>query len=741
MIEVACGSCGKTFELADKWVGKAFKCPKCAQPVRVPAGPADDAPAEDASDSQLNWDLISTNAESMAGKTTLGAEPKARESLIEPLPERAGGPRQDAGPSLLPTLPGKGKRPRSGGYKRSRGGGTRYGGEDFSDGLASFLLLGGVLSILAVPIMTWIAVPDTRQNWPLELVRIIFGSIALVMVVVPITGIGMRLASRAMKFDLPYDTGYRLLAWMLSPSFFMAIGGLIAWQVNGVGQYPAGLLSGALTGLGLSFFILWWLFSLGFGQAIVSFISTVVFMVLGGIVGGVLVGVIALLLSPLLLSLMGKQPPEEPDRTAQQQVDRPVSRGQGDPPPPVEVEPEDYFDRAIYRLNHARHTKRYAGAKMLADADRNEQRADEVVNALLARMYDPDPLVKRTVFQALRIWDQPHCLGYAQELANTTDTQLRRLVLEVLVEYGDEQAIPLFARQLKANPRDTAAKDALIGYGLEAQSHVLEHLDDTNSTVRLAMLEVLYEVADADAADRILPLVADRDSDVVSLARKTLSRIAPGRFDAADEALTIIEQARFSSDRSRAYHLLADHPPKPNDPRRTRVAEALEKVFDDHSIRSNDRSAVIRAIGRWHRPETVSKLLTYIDEERDWSTRRNNAIEALGEIGNPNAIKPIINWISKEPTLVANTLVKFGQAAEPQLIVAIYQVRSEKGLLAAVEVLDKVGTGKCLTHLYKLSRSAKYQSVRLAAGMAHKAKLEQIKAEKQEQRQQEPQGG
>ncbi len=720
MIQLNCPSCGKRFKLADKWAGRAFKCPECDKPVRVPAD--HEPPAGGLSDdSQLDWDLIQTNAETMAGKTTLGIEPKGRESRIEPLPQRDGGPRQASGPCLLPLFtrgPNRSDRFRTGSSFENL----------VYDRLPGLLILGGYgLFFAAVFYHAYLQVPEDQKSRtfmfllmvtvPASIV-LVLATIFAVLIVVPFTGLGLRLAAKIGRFELPEDTGVRLLAWFAAPAVFV-YGGFIFYGEQGafIGIAAAFLVSFLFTGL---------LFRLHVLQTALAWLTSMICGVTSTVVGVFLIGFI--IGSVLVMFGFGVDKPDDNQFTHANQPGPVYHTPNYEPPPPPEPEPEDYFDRALYRLSHVRNEKRYDGAKMIADVDPQPDRADEVIAALLAQLYDTDIRVKRKVFEALRIWDRPNCLSYAEKLVDTSDPDLRRMVIEVFVEHGDKRAVPLYAKQLKANPRDAASQDALIAYGADAQPHVLEHVEDSNSFVRLAMLEVIYAVGDAHAAIKIIPLVADRDPDVARLARKTIDKLAPGAFDDVDEALLILDKASFSSDRLKAFKILADTPPEPDDPRIASVAEHLEAEFDRASFRPTERSTLIRAIANWHRAETVTMLLGHIDERYDLSSRRNNAIEVLGEIGDPRAIKPIINWVSQEPALVTAALVKFGPAAEEQVIVALYEVRSEKGLIAAVDVLDKVGTRKCLQHLYKLSRSAKYPAVRVLANVVHKRKLKEVNA-------------
>jgi HEAT repeat protein len=195
-----------------------------------------------------------------------------------------------------------------------------------------------------------------------------------------------------------------------------------------------------------------------------------------------------------------------------------------------------------------------------------------------------------------------------------------------------------------------------------------------NVWVRRAAAELMAEVATAKSIPALQEAAQSRDDDVAKAARAALGRIAPTQFDKTAEALMDLK----GSDpwkKEAAFKALASGPADPK--RRDEVAKALEDMFSGDRA-PFDAENIGRALAVWHGPNTVTRLLPMVLDERGHPWVRKGLVIALAGTQDKRAVKPIMMWMLKEPDMVVEAISSMGPVAEAEVIARYNMAMSDK---------------------------------------------------------------
>ena len=229
-LEIKCESCGKRYRVDEKFAGKRVKCRNCGASIAVVAEGDDEQ------------DLSALSAASMAG-----------ESMGESVSSFVGAPAQfDRSPAREDEGDEQGdEAPLPGGFgaairaARSRSDSRRfrllaYPGAKVVDQALPWLIGAACL----IPII-WQGIAHAMASAPAWITFTHFGLIFLLFLVliVPATTRGIRMAGEMLHFQLPDSAGWRTLGVFSLP---FALAALFYWQIEGMSGLIFGLAVGIL---------------------------------------------------------------------------------------------------------------------------------------------------------------------------------------------------------------------------------------------------------------------------------------------------------------------------------------------------------------------------------------------------------------------------------------------------------------------------------------------------------------
>ena len=267
-------------------------------------------------------------------------------------------------------------------------------------------------------------------------------------------------------------------------------------------------------------------------------------------------------------------------------------------------------DILIHALKDADTTVRATVVDVLGSI-RSRKAVEPLVQIL---KYDPDFVV-----QAKAAWSLG-CIGGAaiEVLINTlsdTDSRVRMKIIDVIGKIGDKRAISPLIQMLRDESFEVRVKTAQVleGIGREAVDPLIQVLNDPDTGVRIKASEVLGKIASNRATHSLIHLLKDTDSGVRASVAQALGRI-------------------------RDLHAL--------DP-------LIEISQDNESV---VRAHVAEALGALEDARAVDSLAALLKDGN--ALVRSKAAEALGKIGDKKATLALIYALSDGDSIVRAKVVQ-----------------------------------------------------------------------------------
>ncbi len=310
----------------------------------------------------------------------------------------------------------------------------------------------------------------------------------------------------------------------------------------------------------------------------------------------------------------------------------------------------------------------------------------------IARNESDEMSVRRQAIWAIGQLKNQNSVDALNELyKKTSDTSLRRSILETLLELDSNSTIPL----LRSAALDK--NSALARYALRS----LSYLEDEGSldTVQIIFKktnnpEVLISALDAlpslgakgpEAQARLLQLFSHPESSVRQQAIRTLTRIPGGaessNSEIVDAVIRLLLEDKSADVRQTAAYALAElHTPE----KTSRILPPLLKAldYDEPSV----RRAVIFSLGRIRAAEAAYQLLAHaVDKDEDQSVRVA-AIEALGRIGiTSGAEKRFIRLVREEksPEIRLAAVIALSNSRDPEAIAVLLKAADDSDFYVA----------------------------------------------------------
>ncbi len=260
-------------------------------------------------------------------------------------------------------------------------------------------------------------------------------------------------------------------------------------------------------------------------------------------------------------------------------------------------------ERGVMGLLFSPHDEPIGGARQLIAAPRDDHRADLV--GMLRATHDP------AAADAL-----------ATQLGST-DEHVRIEAASGLAEVGDARAVPVLVQLAQSESLETGrdALDMLMLVHTPDMVPALEPMLENDRFLgrRASVLRVLGRSGVTDAGRSIAEHL---DGDDIASAAMALAEL---NYDPGyDQLMRMIPRPRnvdFS-----AYQGMAGVP---------------------HEMEYNNRTAAVRAIGRYGRPESAEALMTIIEDPQDDIRLRNDAGLALGAVANDEIVEQVIAKIQQ----------------------------------------------------------------------------------------------
>jgi HEAT repeat protein len=251
------------------------------------------------------------------------------------------------------------------------------------------------------------------------------------------------------------------------------------------------------------------------------------------------------------------------------------------------------------------------------------------------------------------------------------------------IQIGAPAVKPLIAEIKDYYSGGTLSKEAAIALGQIADPSALEALTaathDESVLVRRGAVAALGQIADPRVCTALVKLLVDTDKETSTLAASALVKIGAPAVESLITDLKNYEGAAAG------------------------VLEQINRQSDDGALRMQIVAALIEALkGRW---------------------TRQMAANALGKIGDPKAVEPLIAVLRELRNLVperqaaAEALGKIGDAGAYEPLITALNDRSSEVSQAAIGALEKIGNPGAVAPLIAVLQDAKW-SVRKAAAEA-----------------------
>lgn len=234
-----------------------------------------------------------------------------------------------------------------------------------------------------------------------------------------------------------------------------------------------------------------------------------------------------------------------------------------------------------------------------------------------------DDATKTDLVGMLRATHDPFAADALASQLGAADEHLRMEAASGLAEIADARAVPVLVQLAQSESLETG-RDALdmlkLLHAPEIAPALIPMLDEERFLGRRAsVITVLGQTGSPDAGRA---LMAHLEGDDIGSASQALAAL---NYDPAFEALM-------------------DMIPRPRD---VDFSAYMGMAGVPHEMEYNNRTAAVRALGRFGRPESAEALQTIIEDPQDDIRLRNDAGLALGACANDEILETVIGKIQQ----------------------------------------------------------------------------------------------
>lgn len=316
-----------------------------------------------------------------------------------------------------------------------------------------------------------------------------------------------------------------------------------------------------------------------------------------------------------------------------------------------------------------------------------EKMGTAVMDTLLLLQRDADPIVRRGVVKALSGVKDKRVIKAIAKASRDSDPEVRKDAIRALIRRKAEGIETLC--DIIPVEKDAGNK-AMAMHGLEraktdrAANVLCDVLrNEPSAVLRRKAAWTLNTMGHAAAIEALIQaLQKDEDGGVRQNAATALGSVPDPRCTAPLVAV------------------LSDKDPE----LRECAVIGLKKLADSIPETMNDKA-------------TVQALIRMLDETHEQTCQF--AVEALGKIGHPDAVEPIMNVLEgcKHPHLRWTTIEALGELRDPRAVDMLVGELSSNVEIKdyAAKALGKIGDARAVSHLMTLLRSRHYDVRQVAA--------------------------
>jgi HEAT repeat protein len=309
----------------------------------------------------------------------------------------------------------------------------------------------------------------------------------------------------------------------------------------------------------------------------------------------------------------------------------------------------------IKLLDHSHHSVREGAANALGQL--GDRRA---ITKLLTKLNDPTPRVRSRVAEALGDLADPQAATALLGSLNDPDGFVRMQAVEALGKLGDLQAVDALLDQLeKGNGRESNIPDALARLGdKRAVEPLLRQLRSSTPWAQARIIEALGKLGDGRAVEPLIQYLNDetgkwrRDAVIRSLGNLRDAR-------AVEPLVALLSDEGCRDEVAWALGKIGDR----------RAREPLLASLSDGEPDTRFWPAAAWALRRLDATGVYECLLAPLRSEDQRA--RVAAVSALGELGDPRAIDPLLNLLRTDPSLDRTAALALGQLKDPRATAAL----------------------------------------------------------------------
>lgn len=278
-------------------------------------------------------------------------------------------------------------------------------------------------------------------------------------------------------------------------------------------------------------------------------------------------------------------------------------------------------------------------------------------------------------------------LGYKK------DPKVCQTAAAALGEIGDPQAVkPLIAalEVLEGNVRKTAA-ESLVKIGSTAIEPLIASLADEKYTAKNSVAWALGEISDPRAVEPLISMLKKCNSS--EIVAKALTKIGS---PAVNSLINTFINATWSETRGWAVWALGKI-------RDSQAVAPLISSLNDEDI--NIRSAAARILGEFGDPRAVEPLIAALRNED--GNLRKEAFNALVRIGTPS-VEPLISQLNQYHS--ARAVEALGRIGDPRAVEPLIAVLNDDEISVrtkAAQALGKIGNARAVKALIATLNNSK----------------------------------
>jgi len=323
----------------------------------------------------------------------------------------------------------------------------------------------------------------------------------------------------------------------------------------------------------------------------------------------------------------------------------------------------------------------------------SKMKARKNVNSLIRLLSDHDAAIREEAARALGELGFPRVIGPLCRALTDKEWTVRISVVKALGMTGDSKAIEALVESLKDKIPAVAqsAAEALVPYGSKVVSSLARVLTESEPHAREHAVRALGQIDDERIISALAPALNDEEPSVRitlanSLGQSGQAHIIPALCQLLQDTDPAVVQAAIT---------------------------ATEKV----GLPSNPLEQAIYAVAKrdWVRAvalgsasvESLTRALKSTDEEV-----RREASRSLGLIGDPAAIKPLMESMQDERWFVRETAaLALGHIKDPavmEVLISALRDQSAGAREAAAKALGEIGDPRAIGPLINVFRNEEY---------------------------------